>query len=134
MSDRPHPRLSCLARARLGAGVAGFALCALLAACGGGGSGTASGNAATASASAPVAASATPKASTPSLASTGNPSGTVPQSTTPNVLAVTVGPTPTSTRNMLMASVTVCVPGTATCATVDNVQVDTGSQGLRLLA
>ncbi|WP_338019351.1 DUF3443 domain-containing protein [Paraburkholderia tagetis] len=35
---------------------------------------------------------------------------------------------------MLMASVTVCVPGTNTCATVDNVQVDTGSQGLRLLA
>ncbi|MEM5325380.1 DUF3443 domain-containing protein [Paraburkholderia sp. JHI2823] len=127
MSDLPHPRLSCLARARLGAGVAGFALCALLAACGGGGSGTASGNAT-------ASASATPKASTPSLASTGNPSGTVPQSATPNVLAVTVGPTPTSTRNMLMASVTVCVPGTATCATVDNVQVDTGSQGLRLLA
>jgi hypothetical protein len=35
---------------------------------------------------------------------------------------------------MLMVSVTVCVPGTTTCTTVDNVQVDTGSQGLRLLA
>ncbi|WP_308445022.1 DUF3443 domain-containing protein [Paraburkholderia flagellata] len=58
----------------------------------------------------------------------------MPQSTTPNVVTVTVGPTPTSTRNMLMTSVTVCVPGTSTCASVGNVQVDTGSQGLRLLA
>ena len=133
MSGRPQPPLSSLVRARL---AAGFVLCVLLAACGGGGSGIAS-SSTTAPASAPVAASATPRASTPSLASTGNtsnPSSTVPQSTTPNVLAVTVGPTPTSTRNMLIASVTVCVPGTATCATVDNVQVDTGSQGLRLLA
>ncbi|TDG09606.1 DUF3443 domain-containing protein [Paraburkholderia guartelaensis] len=104
-------------------------LCASLAACGGGGSGTASASTgATAPASAPGAAS---PSSAPSTTGT---SGTVPQSTTPNVVAVTVGPTPTSTRNMLMASVTVCVPGTANCATVDNVQVDTGSQGLRLLA
>jgi hypothetical protein len=35
---------------------------------------------------------------------------------------------------MLMASVTLCVPGTSSCATIDNVQVDTGSQGLRVLA
>jgi len=31
-------------------------------------------------------------------------------------------------------SVTVCVPGTTNCTTVDNVKVDTGSTGLRLMA
>src|SRR5271170_3523533 len=31
-------------------------------------------------------------------------------------------------------SVTVCVPGTSTCQTVDNVLVDTGSSGLRILS
>ncbi|MEX3961686.1 DUF3443 domain-containing protein [Paraburkholderia sp. EG286B] len=101
-------------------------LCAALTACGGGDAGTAS---ATTGATAP--ASVPGVASAPSTTGT---SGTVPQSTTPNVVAVTVGPTPTSTRNMLMTSVTVCVPGTADCASVDHVQVDTGSQGLRLLA
>ena len=30
--------------------------------------------------------------------------------------------------------VTVCEPGTSTCATVDNVLLDTGSYGLRLFA
>jgi predicted aspartyl protease len=31
-------------------------------------------------------------------------------------------------------SVTVCVPGTATCQTIDNILVDTGSSGLRVLS
>ncbi|QGZ54388.1 DUF3443 domain-containing protein [Paraburkholderia acidiphila] len=117
----------------IGRRVALFVLCTLLTACGGGGS-SATSSASTGAgtpASAPVSASAASPVSTPSTTSS---SGTVPQSTTPNVVAVTVGPTPTSTRNMLMASVTVCVPGTTNCASVDNVQVDTGSQGLRLLA
>ncbi|WP_341314965.1 DUF3443 domain-containing protein [Paraburkholderia sp. IMGN_8] len=35
---------------------------------------------------------------------------------------------------MLTTSVTVCQPGTGNCATVDNIQVDTGSHGLRILA
>ncbi|WP_244306472.1 DUF3443 domain-containing protein [Paraburkholderia lacunae] len=35
---------------------------------------------------------------------------------------------------MLTTSVTVCQPGTGNCATIDNVQVDTGSHGLRILA
>lgn len=34
----------------------------------------------------------------------------------------------------LFASVTVCVPGTSNCQTINNVLVDTGSYGLRLLA
>jgi hypothetical protein len=52
-----------------------------------------------------------------------------------NVLAVTVDHGPTSgSFNMPFVSVTVCVPGTQSCRTVDHVLVDTGSQGLRLMA
>ena len=51
-----------------------------------------------------------------------------------NVVPITVnaGPAGTST-NGLFVSVTVCVPGTSNCQTIDNILVDTGSQGLRLL-
>ncbi|HKR42113.1 MAG TPA: DUF3443 domain-containing protein [Paraburkholderia sp.] len=116
MKGRPRP-LALLALLSLGTA---------LTACGGGDAGPAS-----ASTGATAPASAPSPSSAPSTAGT---TGTVRQSTTPNVVAITVGPTPTSTRNMLMTSVTVCVPGTADCASVDHVQVDTGSQGLRLLA
>jgi hypothetical protein len=52
-----------------------------------------------------------------------------------NVLPVTVDRGPTGESfNMPFVSVTVCVPGTATCRTVDRVVVDTGSNGLRLVA
>lgn len=36
--------------------------------------------------------------------------------------------------NMLYATVTVCAPGSSQCVTLDHVQVDTGSIGLRVLA
>ena len=36
--------------------------------------------------------------------------------------------------NTLFTSVTVCVPGTTSCQTIDHIQVDTGSYGLRILA
>ena len=39
-----------------------------------------------------------------------------------------------SLPNMLTTSVTICVPNTSNCTTVDNIQVDTGSSGLRVLA
>jgi len=52
-----------------------------------------------------------------------------------NVQAIAVNSGPTGNfPNMVMASVTICVPGTSNCQTIDNVQVDTGSSGLRLLA
>lgn len=53
-----------------------------------------------------------------------------------NVAAVTVsaGPAGVNAINTLYTSVTVCVPGTSTCQTIDNIQVDTGSYGLRLLS
>lgn len=121
--------------------VPALALCALLSgmlcACGGGG-GSDGGAAPAAQASAPVTASAPATASSPapaSAASAPSASGTtVTQSTTPNVQPITVSSTATNTRNMLQTSVTICVPGTNTCQTVDNIQVDTGSHGLRVLA
>ena len=59
-----------------------------------------------------------------------------PTPTASNVLsvAVTSGPNQTS-ANTLFTSVTICVPGSTTqCQTIDNIQVDTGSYGLRILA
>ncbi|MEI5998726.1 DUF3443 domain-containing protein [Paraburkholderia bengalensis] len=106
-----------------------------LAGCGGGGSGatgTANNSSQTTTTSSGTSASGTLAASAPAP---DNPSSaSVPQSTIPNVQPVVVTSTPTQTRNMLTTSVTVCAPGTANCVTIDNVQVDTGSQGLRLLA
>jgi hypothetical protein len=55
-----------------------------------------------------------------------------------NVVSVVVNGGPNasdSTVNTLYTTVTVCVPGSTTeCQTIDNIQVDTGSYGLRLLA
>ena len=53
-----------------------------------------------------------------------------------NVASVIVDEGPTGNSvNTLFVSVTVCAPGSTTaCQTIDHVQVDTGSYGLRLLA
>jgi Protein of unknown function (DUF3443) len=53
-----------------------------------------------------------------------------------NVASVSVAQGPTNNSvNTLFTSVTVCLPGSTTsCQTIDNIQVDTGSYGLRLLA
>ena len=102
--------------------------CLATAGCGGGGGG---GSPNTSTPSSTTVASATPAASSPVAASS---PPVVPQSTVPNVQPVAVQMGVTSTRNMLTTSVTVCTPGTSSCATIDNVQVDTGSQGLRILA
>ncbi len=51
---------------------------------------------------------------------------------------VDAGPTvngqPVGDEDVLFTTVTICVPGTATCQTIDHVAVDTGSTGLRILA
>ncbi|WP_083638080.1 DUF3443 domain-containing protein [Caballeronia sordidicola] len=119
--------------------------CFILTACGGGGGGsdstsstaaapaTASGAPAASAPAAAAPASAATSASAPAAASS-PPANTVAQSTTPNVLPIMVAAIATGTRNMLQTSVTICVPGTTTCQTIDNIQVDTGSQGLRILA
>jgi hypothetical protein len=66
----------------------------------------------------------------------GGGSGGGPVPAAANVVSVVVGPGPTNTGiNTLYTTVTVCVPGSTTaCQTIDNIQVDTGSYGLRLLA
>ncbi len=52
-----------------------------------------------------------------------------------NVLPVVVdhGPDDIGYTNGLFASVTVCVPGTSQCQTIDHLLVDTGSVGVRIL-
>lgn len=72
--------------------------------------------------------------------STGTGSSGASTTGLPNALAVTVDEGPVGLAeanefavNTLYASVTVCSPGSATqCQTIDHVQVDTGSVGLRL--
>lgn len=64
--------------------------------------------------------------------------GTTPSPATSTVknevpASVDLGPT-NNDSDMLFVSVTICVPGTSTCQTIPNVQVDTGSEGLRILS
>ncbi len=66
-------------------------------------------------------------------------SSTPPVTPAANVVAVVVNGGPSELTalsvNTLYTTVTVCVPGSTTeCQTIDNIQVDTGSSGLRLLA
>jgi len=123
------------------------AVSATMSGCGGGGgsndstSAAAPGASSPAAASAPLASSGAPAASAPAAAAPAQaaapasaPANTVAQSTTANVQPITVAQIATGTRNMLQTSVTICVPGTSTCQTINNIQVDTGSQGLRILA
>jgi hypothetical protein len=51
-----------------------------------------------------------------------------------NVQAITVDGGPDQIADLAFTSVTVCVPGTSNCQTIDHVQVDTGSVGLRILS
>ena len=53
-----------------------------------------------------------------------------------NAVAVTIGSSVggNAFRNIPTVSVTVCTPGTTTCQTIDNILVDTGSVGLRLIS
>jgi hypothetical protein len=71
-----------------------------------------------------------------SLTGGSSSSGTGTVTPSSNVVSVTVsaGPAGVNAVNTLYTTVTVCVPGTTTCQTIDNIQVDTGSYGLRLLA
>ncbi len=67
------------------------------------------------------------------------PPGPPPPPTGNNVVSVIVdeGPLPTTnaTVNTLYTTITVCFPGSAVnCQTIDHIEVDTGSYGLRILA
>jgi hypothetical protein len=63
-------------------------------------------------------------------------SSTPPPPAGNNVASVIVDQGPNNqSANTLFTSITVCVPGSTTsCQTIDHIQVDTGSYGLRLLA
>jgi hypothetical protein len=117
-------------------GVLGGVLCTVLTACGGGGGGgdpaTNGATAGNGSATAPAAASGA--ASVPLAANPASGPAAIAQSSTPNTQPIAVNAAPGLTRNLLTTSVTICVPGSSNCATIDNIQVDTGSQGLRILA
>lgn len=92
-----------------------FGLLALIAACGGGGGG---GSHSTGT-NAPV--TSTPP---PPIAPTGD-----------NVQAISVNGGPAGVANLAFTSVTICVSGNPSqCQTVDNVIIDTGSTGLRVLS
>jgi hypothetical protein len=52
-----------------------------------------------------------------------------------NVQAISVDAGPANFANIAFTSVTVCAPGSTTnCQTIDHIQVDTGSSGLRLIS
>jgi hypothetical protein len=51
-----------------------------------------------------------------------------------NVTTLLVDAGPAGTINAAFATITICVPGTATCSTIDHMLVDTGSTGVRILA
>jgi hypothetical protein len=84
--------------------IALFCIAGLLGACGGGSSGN---------------------SSSPSASSTAAPAD--------NVQPISVNPGPENFANGLFTSVIVCVPGTSECQTVNDILVDTGSFGLRIL-
>lgn len=73
-------------------------------------------------------------ASTTTGGGTGGSGGTPPSGA--NVLSVAINSGPGNNgTDLLYASVTVCVPGSTTqCQTIDGLQVDTGSSGLRIVA
>ncbi|NKJ45827.1 hypothetical protein CIC12_03525 [Burkholderia sp. SG-MS1] len=110
-----------------------FLVCTALTGCGGGGGGSPESSSQAGAASSPGAASAPASGGSPGAGNT-SANLNVPQSNTPNVQPVAVNVAPGLTRNMLTTSVTLCQSGTDNCATVDDIQVDTGSNGLRVLA
>jgi hypothetical protein len=63
------------------------------------------------------------------------PGGPTPTGANVASIVVDAGPTRTSPDvNTLFTTVTLCVPGTTSCQTIDHIQVDTASYGLRILA
>jgi hypothetical protein len=52
----------------------------------------------------------------------------------PNVQPISVNAGLAGTVNLAFTSVTLCVPGSNNCQTIDNIVVDTGSSGLRIMS
>jgi len=118
-----------------------LAVCALEVSCGGGGGGGSNSSSSGMSIAAKVASceAGRPQLLTAALASNeasvivdagpcayGVPYGS-PAGTAPSVFVY-------GAANIPYTSVTVCIPGTSTCQTIDHVMVDTGSSGLRIMS
>jgi hypothetical protein len=104
----------------------------LIAGCGGGGSSSASEGSSSNSSSSTGGTTTT--GSTSGTGGTTNTGGNSGATLAANQAAITVSSGLTGgAPNMPMVSVTVCVPGTTACQTIDNIQLDTGSFGLRLV-
>ncbi len=70
-----------------------------------------------------------------SLAGCGGGGGGGGSTPTQNVQPVIVDAGPAGVPDLLFTTVTICAPGsTSNCQTIDHIQVDTGSSGLRLIA
>jgi hypothetical protein len=82
-----------------------FLVSAMLAACGGGG---------------------------PGISGVGSGGSSLPTGANVQSVSVNFGPT-NNYVNGIFTSVTLCAPGTSNCQTIDNILVDTGSYGLRIL-
>jgi hypothetical protein len=95
-----------------------IAVLLLLSACGGGGGG---------GGSAAVAPPSPPPPPPPAL---GNSTAITVDA---GPAAVSTGPGAVIEDNIAYITVTICAPGTTTCQTIDHVQLDTGSVGLRLV-
>jgi Protein of unknown function (DUF3443) len=70
------------------------------------------------------------------VSTTPPPPPPAPTPSAPNELPIVVsaGPGSSSALNRPFASLTICVPGTSNCQTIDNVLVDEGSTGLRIFS
>ncbi|MGX6999825.1 DUF3443 domain-containing protein [Caballeronia sp. KNU42] len=97
--------------------LAALSLSILLAACGGGSSGS---------------DSSSVSSSLVSGSSGSTPSAQPVAATASNTVPITVGSGAQNFVNIPNVTVTVCAPGTSNCQTINNIQVDTGSYGLRL--
>jgi len=120
---------------KLGRALGAFGLAltvALVAGCGGGGGSSSTATSSTSSTSGTGGTGTGGSTSGATTLAAGAPVSSTPATLASNQVAVVVASGVRNAPNIPTVSVTVCVPGTGTCQTITNVQVDTGSWGLRL--
>ncbi|MEX3941007.1 DUF3443 family protein [Paraburkholderia sp. BR10937] len=100
---------------------------ALVAGCGGG-----SGNSSASTSTGSGGTGGTANSTGGTVLAAGAPVSSLPATLASNQVAVTVAAGYKNAPNIPTVSVTICAHGTSTCQTINNIQVDTGSWGLRL--